>query len=115
MLKSYLNIGWQTWSKYVQNANAALAAKNVERVKRHIALLFGQLDALNVVLKRQQVEVEAMRESVQLQAKAAARVLAGRQAILKDMPEAIKICEEDLTRKLPAAEDIVLDEAVGSS
>ena len=60
-------------------------------------------------IDQSKVEVEAMRESVQLQAKAAARVLAGRQAILKDMSEAITISEADLTKQLPEAKDIVLD------
>ena len=44
---------------------------------------------------RQQVEVEVMRESVQLQAQAARRVLAKRESIISELGDGIAIaCEE---------------------
>ena len=95
MMKSYLNIGWQTWRSYMVAANTALGLKGNEQKQKHIKLLFAQLEKLTAYLKRQQVEVEVMRESVQLQAQAARRVLAKRESIISELGDGIAIaCEK---------------------
>ena len=58
MMKSYLNIGWQTWRSYMVAANTALGLKGNEQKQKHIKLLFAQLEKLTAYLKRQQVEVD---------------------------------------------------------
>ena len=47
-------------------------------------------------LKKQQVEVEVMRESVQLQAQAARRVLAKRESIISELGDGIAIATEEV-------------------
>ena len=97
MMKSYLNIGWQTWRGYMVAANTALGLKGNEQKQRHIKLLFAQLEKLTAYLKKQQVEVEVMRESVQLQAQAARRVLAKRESIISELGDGIAIALEEVT------------------
>ena len=95
MLKSYLNMGWQTWRSYDVAACTALSLRGNEQKQQHIKLLFAQLEKLTSYLKKQQVEVEVMRESVQLQAQAARRVLAKRESIISELGDGIAIaCEE---------------------
>jgi len=96
MLKSYLNIGWQTWRSYDVAACTALSLRGNEQKQRHIKLLFGQLEKLTLYLKKQQVEVEVMRESVQLQAQAARRVLAKRESIISELGDGIAIATEEV-------------------
>ena len=62
-----------------------------------IKLLFAQLEKLTAYLKKQQVEVEVMRESVQLQAQAARRVLAKRESIISELGDGIAIALEEVT------------------
>ena len=97
MMKSYLNIGWQTWRGYMVAANTALGLKGNEQKQKHIKLLFAQLEKLTAYLKKQQVEVEVMRESVQLQAQAARRVLAKRESIISELGDGIAIALEEVT------------------
>ena len=97
MMKSYLNIGWQTWRSYDVAASTALGLKGNEQKQKHIKLLFAQLAKLTAYLKRQQVEVEVMRESVQLQAQAARRVLAKRESIISELGDGIAIALEEVT------------------
>ena len=95
MMKSYLNIGWQTWRSFDVAASTALSLRGNEQKQQHIKLLFGQLEKLTSYLKKQQVEVEVMRESVQLQAQAARRVLAKRESIISELGDGIAIaCEK---------------------
>ena len=95
MMKGYLNIAWQTWRSYDVAACTALSLRGNEQKQKHIKLLFGQLEKLTSYLKKQQVEVEVMRESVQLQAQAARRVLAKRESIISELGDGIAIaCEE---------------------
>ena len=96
-MKSYLNIGWQTWRSYDVAASTALGLKGNEQKQKHIKLLFAQLEKLTAYLKRQQVEVEVMRESVQLQAQAARRVLAKRESIISELGDGIAIALEEVT------------------
>ena len=58
--------------------------------------LFAQLEKLTSYLKKQQVEVEVMRESVQLQAQAARRVLAKRESIISELGDGIAIALEEV-------------------
>ena len=97
MMKSYLNIGWQTWRSYDVAACTALGLKGNEQKQKHIKLLFAQLEKLTAYLKKQQVEVEVMRESVQLQAQAARRVLAKRESIISELGDGIAIALEEVT------------------
>ena len=101
MLKAYLSMGWKTWAKYAQLHKRCQADKEAQHTQTHIKLLYGQVDALNALLRKQQVEVEAMRDSVELQSKAAMRVAAARQAILGDFDAAYDIATQDVTQQLP--------------
>ena len=94
MLKSYLSMGWQTWRGHLVASNTALSLRGNEQKQKHIKLLFAQLEKLTSYLKKQQVEVEMMRESVQLQAQAARRVLAKRQSIISELGDGIAIATE---------------------
>ena len=49
MMKSYLNIGWQTWRGYMVAANTALGLKGNEQKQKHIKLLFAQLEKIDGV------------------------------------------------------------------
>ena len=77
-------------------ANTALGLKGNEQKQKHIKLLFAQLEKLTAYLKKQQVEVEVMRESVQLQAQAARRVLAKRESIISELGDGIAIALEEV-------------------
>ena len=96
MLKSYLNVAWQTWRSYDVAACTARSLRGNDQKQRHIKLLFGQLEKLTSYLKKQQVDVEAMRESVQLQAQAARRVLAKRESIISELGDGIAIALEEV-------------------
>ena len=91
----------KTWAKYAQLHKRCQADKEAQHTQTHIKLLYGQVDALNALLRKQQVEVEAMRDSVELQSKAAMRVAAARQAILGDFDAAYDIATQDVTQQLP--------------
>ena len=91
-------------------ANTALGLKGNEQKQKHIKLLFAQLEKLTAYLKKQQVEVEVMRESVQLQAQAARRVLAKRESIISELGDGISIALEKV--EPPPIEECELKEPV---
>ena len=101
MLKSYLSLGWKTWVKFNQLHKRCQADKEANHLQKHIKLLYSQVDSLNAILRKQQIEVEAMRDSVELQSKAAMRVAAARQAIIQDFDVAYDIATQDVSQQLP--------------
>ena len=84
--------------------------KGNEQKQQHIKLLFAQLEKLTAYLKKQQVEVEVMRESVQLQAQAARRVLAKRESIISELGDGIAMALEEV--KPPPLTECELKEPV---